>query len=250
MRACFSAILLFSIFFLPASAQGAEIRLIAANAVKEPLIELFQAFEKASGHTVVALWAGTEAATKRVTSGEVVDVVVIAAPNIERLIADGKLAAGSRTDFAKSGVGVAVRDGLPKPDISSVAALKEALLAAKSIAYSQGPSGAYIARLIEKLGIAEQIKDKVHRTPSGVQVAEFVAKGGADLGFQQISELVHVKGIHYLGPLPSEVQNIATYTAALHASAPAVEAAIALLKFLASAEAKAILRKSSMEPAS
>jgi ABC-type molybdate transport system substrate-binding protein len=176
MRVCFSAILLFSIFFLPASVQGAEIRLIAANAVKEPLIELFQAFEKASGHTVVALWAGTEAATKRVASGEVVDVVVIAAPNIERLIADGKLAAGSRTDFAKSGVGVAVRDGLPKPDISSVAALKEALLAAKSIAYSQGPSGAYIARLIEKLGIAEQIKDKVHQTPSGVQVARIRCK--------------------------------------------------------------------------
>src|SRR2546426_9451135 len=188
------------------TAHAAEIKVIASAAVKEVVLALVPAFEKSSGHKVTTIWTGTEAITKRISGGEVVDIVLIAAPNIEKLISEGRLVAGSRADVARSGIGVAVRAGLPKPDISSGEAVKKAVLAAKSIAYSSGPSGFYLADLFKKMGIADQIKDKVKQTPSGVQVGEVVARGEADLGFQQVSELLHLKGIDYLGPLPADIQ--------------------------------------------
>jgi molybdate transport system substrate-binding protein len=230
------------------AADAAEIKVIASAAMKEAVLDLIPAFEKSSGHKVTTIWAGTEAITKRISGGEVVDIVLIAAPNIDKLIAEGKLAAGSRTDVAKSGVGVAVRTGLPKPDISSSEALKKAVLAAKSVAYSSGPSGFYLADLFKKMGIADQIKDKVKQTPSGVQVAEVVARGEADLGFQQVSELLHAKGIDYLGPLPPDIQHITVFSADLHTAAPAPEAAKGLVKFLAGPEASPAIRKTGMEP--
>jgi molybdate transport system substrate-binding protein len=164
------------------------------------------------------------------------------------MISKGKLAAGSRTDFAKSGVGVAVRSGLPKPDVSNAEALKRAVLTANSIAYSSGPSGYYVAELFKKLGIADQVKDKVKQPASGVQVGEMVARGEADLGFQQISELIHVKGIDYLGPLPAEIQHTTIYAAGLHTAAPAPEPAKALLKFLSGKEAVPALKQIGMDP--
>jgi molybdate transport system substrate-binding protein len=178
----------------------------------------------------------------------VADVVLIAAPNIDRLISEGRLVAGSRVDVARSGIGVAVRAGLPKPDISSGEAVKQAVLAAKSVAYSSGPSGFYLADLFKKMGIADQIKDKVRQTPSGVQVGELVARGEADLGFQQVSELLHLKGIHYLGPLPADIQHITVFSAGLHTAATAPDAAKQLVKFLTAPEAGAIIRKTGMEP--
>ncbi len=230
------------------TAHAAEIKVIAAAAVKEVVFELIPAFEKASGHKVITIWAGTEAITKRISGGEVVDIVLIAAPNIDKLIAEGKLVAGSRADVAKSGIGVAVRAGLPKPDISSGEAVKNAVLAAKSVAYSSGPSGFYLADLFKKMGIAGQIKDKLKQTPSGVQVGEVVARGEADLGFQQVSELLHLKGIHYLGPLPADIQHTTVFSAALHTAAPAPDAAKALAKFLTAPEAAPVIRRSGMEP--
>jgi len=152
------------------TAHAAEIKVIASAAVKEVVLDLLPAFEKSRGHKVTTIWAGTEAITKRISGGEVVDIVLIAAPNIDKLISEGRLVAGSRADVAKSGIGVAVRAGLPKPDISSGEAVKKAVLAAKSVAYSSGPSGSYLADLFKKMGIADQIKDKVKQTPSGVQV--------------------------------------------------------------------------------
>jgi len=231
-----------------ATAQAAEVKLIASAAVKEVVLDLVPAFEKASGHKVTTIWAGTEAITKRISGGEVVDIVLIAAPNVDRLIAVGKLVAGSRADVAKSGIGVAVRAGLPKPDISSGEAVKNAVLAAKSVAYSSGPSGFYLADLFKRMGISEQIKDKVKQTPSGVQVAEVVARGEADLGFQQVSELLHLKGIQYLGPLPADIQHITVFSAGLHRAAPEPDAAKALVKFLTALEAGLIIRKTGMEP--
>ncbi len=231
-----------------ATAQAAEVKLIASAAVKEVVLDLVPAFEKASGHKVTTIWAGTEAITKRISGGEVVDIVLIAAPNVDRLIAVGKLVAGSRADVAKSGIGVAVRAGLPKPDISSGEAVKNAVLAAKSVAYSSGPSGFYLADLFKRMGISEQIKDKVKQTPSGVQVAEVVARGEADLGFQQVSELLHLKGIQYLGPLPADIQHITVFSAGLHRAAPEPDAAKALVKFLTAPEAGLIIRKTGMEP--
>jgi molybdate transport system substrate-binding protein len=231
------------------AAHAAEVKLIASAAMKGAVSELIPSFEKASGHKVITMWAGTEAITQRVAGGEMVDVVLIAAPNIDKLMAAGKVIAGSRTDVAKSGIGVAVRAGMPKPDISSGEAVKNAVLAAKSIAYSSGPSGFYLADLFKKMGIAEQIKDKVRQTPSGVQVGEVVARGEADLGFQQVSELLHLKGIDYLGPLPPEIQHTTVFAAGLHERAQASAAAQALIRFLTGPEAVPFIRKAGMDPA-
>ena len=230
------------------AAQAAEVKVMAANAVKEAYLELVTAFEKSTGHKVTTIWGGTEGVAKRISGGEVVDIVIIAALNIDKLIAEGKLVSGSRADFAKSGVGIAVRTGLPKPDISSTEAVKRAVLAANSVAYSSGPSGFYVADLFKRMGITDQIKDKVRQPASGVQVGELVARGEADLGFQQISELLHVKGVDYLGPLPPEIQNITIYSAGLHTAAPAPDAARALVKSLTSPQAAPIIKKIGMEP--
>ncbi len=228
--------------------QAAEVKLIASAAVKEAVLDLVPAFQQASGHKVTIIWAGTEAITKRISDGEVVDIVLIAAPNIDKLVAEGKLVAGSRADVAKSGIGIAGRAGLSKPDISSGEAVKNAVLAAKSVAYSSGPSGFYLADLFKRMGIADQIKDKVKQTPSGVQVGEVVARGEVDLGFQQVSELLHLKGIHYLGPLPADIQHITVFSAGLHRAAPEPDAAKSLVKFLTAPEAGPIIRKTGMEP--
>lgn len=230
-------------------AQAAEVKVIAANAVKESVLEVIAGFERASGHKVIAAWGGTEAIAKRVTGGEIFDVIIIAAPNIDKLAQDGKVVQGTRTDFAKSGIGVAVRTGLPRPDVSSSEALKRAVLSANSIAYSSGPSGFYIVDLFKRLGISEQIKDKVKQPASGVQVGELIARGEADLGFQQISELMNVKGIDFLGPLPVELQNITVYSAGLHGAAPAPEAARAFMKSLTAPETAPIIRRAGMDPA-
>jgi molybdate transport system substrate-binding protein len=231
-----------------ATAHAAEIRLIASAAVKPGVVELIRAFEESSGHKVTPIWAGTEAIAKRIKDGELVDIVLIAARNIDELVSEGRLVAGSRADVAKSGIGIAVRAGMPRPDVSSREAVREAVLAAKSIAYSSGPSGVYLAELFKKMGIAEQIKGKVKQTPSGVQVGEVVARGDADLGFQQISELLHVEGIEYLGPLPADIQHITMFSAGLHSAAAAPDAAKALIKFLVAPEAGPTIRKSGMEP--
>lgn len=230
------------------TAHAAEVKVMPVNAIKEAYLELVSAFEKSSGHKVTTIWGGTEGIAKRVSGGEVVDIVIIAAPNIDKLIMEGKLVVGSRADIAKTGIGIAVRSGLPKPDISSGEAVKRAVLAAKSIAYSSGPSGFYLADLFKKMGVTDQIKDKVKQPASGVQIAEMVARGEADLGFQQVSELLHAKGIDYLGPLPADIQNITVYSAGLHTAAPAPDAAKALVKFLTAPEAGPIIKKIGMEP--
>ena len=230
------------------AAEAAEVKVMAANAVKEAYLELVSAFEKSTGHKVTTIWSGTEGVAKRINGGEVVDIVLVAAPTIDTLIAEGRLVSGTRADFAKSGVGIAVRSGLPKPDVSSAEAVKRAVLAANSVAYSSGPSGFFVADLFKRMGITDQIKDKVRQPASGVQVGELVARGEADLGFQQISELLHVNGIDYLGPLPPDIQNITVYSTGLHTAAPAPEVAKALVKFLTAPEAGPIIRKIGMEP--
>jgi len=230
------------------AAQAAEVKVMAVNALKEAYVELVEGFEKSSGHTVTTVWGGSENIAKRVSDGEVVDIVFNSAANIDKLILAGKLVAGSRADFAKSGVGVAVRSGLPKPDISSSEAVKRAVLAAQSVAYSSGPSGFYVADLFKQMGISDQIKHKVMQPASGVQIGELLARGEANLGFQQVSELLHVKGIDYLGPLPADIQNITVFSAGLHAAAPEPDAARALLKYLTAPEAGPVIQKMGMEP--
>jgi molybdate transport system substrate-binding protein len=232
----------------PQPAQAAEIKVIVANAVKDAYVELLSAFEKSSGHNVTTTWAGTEIATKRVSGGEVFDIVIIGSRSIDRLIADGKLTAGSRTDFAKSGVGVAVRAGLPKPDVSSSEAVKAAVLAAGSVAYSAGPSGAYVGELFKKFGIAEQVAPKVKQPSSGAEVAQLLVRGEVDLGFGQVSEFLNVKGLVDLGPLPSSIQNVTIYSAGLHTAAASPELAKTLVQHLTAPTAAPAIKKMGMDP--
>ncbi len=250
MKRSLAAALAFSFMLVSgARSEAADISVIAANAVRGALLELGAAFEKSSSHKVATQWGGTTAIAKRIESGDVFDIVLIGSEQIDALIAKGKLAAGSRADFAKSGIGIAITSGVRKPDVSTREALKNAVLAAKSVAYSSGPSGYYIAELFRKMGIADQIKDKVKQPPSGVQVGEMLARGDAELGFQQISELMHRKGIHYLGPLPPDIQNVTIYSAGLHVAARDAEVAKSLIKFLTSSGSESALQKIWMDPA-
>ena len=182
------------------------------------------------------------------SSDLVFDLVLLPAAQIEDLLKQGKLVAGSRVDIAKSGVGVAIRAGAPKIDIGSAEGLKKALLAAKSIAYSAGPSGIHIAGLIQKWGIADQLRAKIVISPADTPVGIVVARGGAEIGFQQVSELLHVKGIDYLGPLPADIQETTVFAAALHKDARSPDAALALINFLCAPAAAPVIRNAGMDP--
>lgn len=234
--------------FLSYAASAAEIKVLAAGATKEVYLDLVPQFEKNSGHKVLATWSGTADIMKRMAAGEVYDVVIVGAPEIDAFIQQGKMVAGSRIDLMKSGVGVAVRAGAPKPNISSSAALKQAVLAAKSIGYSTGPSGVYVMSLFERMGIADQVKSKLKQTPSGVRIGTIITSGEAEIGFQQVSELIHEPGVDYLGPLPADVQKITVYSAGIPSGAKQPEAAKELVKALTGPVAAPVIKKYGMEP--
>jgi molybdate transport system substrate-binding protein len=229
-------------------ASAADVKVMASAAIKEAYVELVPQFEKSTEHKVATTWAGTVDMTKRLTAGEVFDLVIMAAPSIDEFIKQGKIVPGSRVDLAKSGVGVAVRAGLPKPDISSGDKVKQAMLAAKSIAYSTGPSGVYMAALFQRMGIADQIKDKVKIGPPGTPIGELIARGEADIGFQQVSELLPIAGIDFIGPLPPDIQQITVFASGIHTGATQADAAKALVKFLTSPQAVPVLKKKGLEP--
>ena len=182
-------------------AEAAEINVMSTVAFKDAYLEMLPAFERTSGHKVVTQWVPTVEVLRRIKAGETVDLVLMAANGLEDLAKAGKIESASQTPFVKSGVGMAVRAGAPRPDVSSVETFKRALLAAKSVAYSTGPSGSYLVGLFERLGIAADIKAKT-KLIQGEPVGEFVARGEAEIGFQQIPEILPVKGIQYLGPYP------------------------------------------------
>jgi len=229
------------------SVAVAGIAMIASNAVREPCCELLPAFEHGTGHKVTASWGGTVDIVKRVENGEVADIVIIPDVRIDDLITKGLIA--SRTDLVRSGVGVAVRVGVPKPDVSYVDALRRALLAAESIVLSSGPSSLYMPALFEKLGLAADVKPKIIRIAPGLGVGATLARGEGEIGFTQISELMSVTGIQYLGPLPAEVQFMTVFSAGLHAVAPRPDAARALLRFLNGPDAAPVLTRHGLEPA-
>ena len=231
------------------AAQADEIKLLASGATREIVEALLPAFEKSTGHKIAATWTGTVKIKEQIEAGAPFDLVIVGAPEVDKYIADGKLAAGTRIDIAKSGVGVAVKAGAPKPDISSGDAVKKAMLAAKSVAYSTGPSGVYVQALIQKLGIADEMKPKSKQTVSGTRVGQYLARGEADLGFQQVSEFLHESGIEFVGPLPPDVQNYTNYSSAVFAAAKARAAAKALQAHLSGPGATEAIRKYGMEPA-
>jgi molybdate transport system substrate-binding protein len=230
------------------SAQAADITVLASPAMKEAYLELVPRFEQARGHKVTTTWAGTADIMKRMQARETFDVVIAAANSIDELTDTGRLMAGSRKDLVRSGVGVTVRAGAPKPDISTAEAVKKAVLAAKSVGISTGPSGVYMSALFEKMGIADQVKSKLKVPPSGAQIGELVAKGEVELGFQQVSEIVHVKGAQFVGPLPPEIQRVTVFAGAVHAASAEPDAARELLEFLASPEHAPLLQKHGLEP--
>lgn len=218
---------------LATTVHANDLKVVAPNAVKDAVVEIAARFEKETGRRVSFTWGGSEAIAKRVAEGEVFDVVVNTASGVDRMAADGKLVSGSRKDFSRSAVAVAARAGLPRPDVSSAVALKAALLDAQSIAISSGASGRYLEQLFQKLGVAEQIKPKIKQPPSGAQIGDMLARGEADLGFQQVTELLHGQGFQYLGPLPAELQNYTVWASGVHSSAPQADAARAFSRALA-----------------
>ncbi|HXZ45499.1 MAG TPA: extracellular solute-binding protein [Pseudolabrys sp.] len=235
-----------------ASAVAAELKVLTAGAFKEVVLALVPDFEKQTDNKVVVANDTAGALKKRIEGGEAFDVAIITPAVVDQLASAGKIVPGSRANIASVGVGVVVKEGAPKPDVSTVEAFRQALLAAKSVAYidpaSGGSSGIYIDKLLERLGIAEQIRPKA-KLKKGGHVADLIVSGEADLGLHQISEIVPVKGAALVGPLPKEIQNTTTYAAGLSAATQSKDAAQALIKTFSGPAAAAILKSKGMEPA-
>jgi molybdate transport system substrate-binding protein len=230
----------------PAGAD--EIRLLSSTGMRSVLSELLPQFERASGHKVAASFDTANLLGARIKAGEGADLAILTAPAIDELIGLGKLAPGSRADLARSGMGVSVRAGARKPDIGSVEAFKRALLDAKSVTYTAtGASGIYFSGLIERLGIAEQVRAKA-RTPSGGAVGELVARGEAELAVQQIPELMAVAGTAFVGPLPREIQSFTVFSSGIFADARHAAAARALVESLSAPAAARVMQAKGMEP--
>ena len=215
-------------------------------AFKEAYLELVPQFERASGHKVESLWVPSVQMMSRLKGGETVDLVILSAASLDELRKAGLIS--ERTDLARSGIGVAVKSGARKPDISSGEAVKRAALAARGIAYSTGPSGIYLMGLFQRMGIAESIKSKVQQV-QGEPAGGVVARGEAEIAFQQVSELLPVPGIDFVGPLPADIQQITVFSAGLHVAAKQPDAARALVKFLTAPGAAPVIRNKGMEPA-
>ncbi|PZO17534.1 MAG: molybdenum ABC transporter substrate-binding protein, partial [Burkholderiales bacterium] len=189
-------------------------------------------------------------AAKRVQAGEAFDVVILGSDAIDKLIASGHLQPGSRVDLVRSGVSVAVREGAPQPDLSSEDAVRRAVLAARTICHSTGPSGVALLKLFERWGIAEQLQDRIVQAPPGVPVASLVARGEVELGFQQLSELLGVAGIAIAGPLPPAIQIITTFSAGIPVHTAQAGAVRAMLAHMTAPKAADAKRRQGMEPAS
>ena len=235
------------------SAVAAEVKVLTAGAMRQVVVAVVPAFEQQTGHKVTVTNDTVGALSRRIQGGEAFDVAVLTPAAIDDLTSKGKVSPGTRTNLARVGVGVMVKAGASRPDISSVDAFKRALLEAKTVAYidpaSGGSSGIYFAGLLEKLGIANEIAPKA-KLKKGGYVADLVVSGEAELGVHQISEIVPVSGVTLVGPLPSEIQNFTVYAAGVGAAASDAEAAKALIRVLAGPAAAAVLKEKGMEPSS
>ena len=226
-----------------------EIRGISSMATRLVLAELADAYQQRTGVRVAIESVGGVDAAKRVQAGEAFDVVILASDAIDKLVASGHVVAGSRVDLVHSGVAIAVREGATHPDVSTEDALRQAVLAARTVSYSTGPSGVALAKLFERWGIADQIRDRIVTPPPGIPVGSLVAKGEVELGFQQLSELINLPGITVLGPMPQAVQIVTTFSGGVCASSAQADAVRAMLAFMASPDAAEPKRRQGMDPA-
>lgn len=246
------ALLLAGSFAAAPIAHAAELKVLTAGAYDQVFQALLPEFEKQTGHTVKSEKGPAGTLKKRVESGEAFDVAIITPAVMEALIKDGKLVAQSYAKVGTVGVGVGVREGAPKPDISSVEGFKRALLAAKGVAYTDpatgATSGTFVDGLLARLGIADQVRPKA-KLKKGGHAGDFVASGEADIVVQQASEIIPVKGVVLVGPLPAEIQMTTTYAAAISSQSNQKEAAQALINALTSPAAVAVLKAKGMEPA-
>jgi molybdate transport system substrate-binding protein len=235
------------------SASATEVRVMISGGLTAAYKVLVPEFERATGHTVLTAYGPSMGTTPnaipvRLERGEPADVLIMVGYALADLAKNGKVIPDSRVDLVKSPIGIAVKSGAPKPDISSADALKRALLAAKTVAYSDSASGVYVStEMFGKLGIADEMKDKAKKIPA-TPVAEIVARGDAEIGFQQISELLPVAGVDIVGPLPPELQKITVFSAGIATVSKEPDAGNALIKFLASPAARAAIVKSGMDP--
>ena len=234
-------------------ASAAEIKVFSTIGVQSALEELAPQFEKASGHKLNITWATAAILVKRVQGGESADLMVLTKQGLNALTKDNKASAGPDAAFASSGIAMVVKKGAPKPDISTPESFKQTLLKAKAIAYSDpahgGASGVYLTKLLERMGIAEQMKPKTRHPPPSGNTALLVLNGEADLAIQQEPEVISVAGVDLVGPLPAELNNITIYAAGVGAGTQQAEAANALIEFLHTPEAQAVVKAKGLKPA-
>jgi molybdate transport system substrate-binding protein len=246
-----AALIVLSLLLSAGRGYADDVRVMTSGAFTAALVELAPAFERATRHRIVVgatTSSGPDSIQNRLQRGEPVDVIIMADTALDGFIKNGTLVAASRVDLVRSAIGMAVRAGAPRPDVSSIDAFTRALLQAKSIAYSASVSGVYLStELFQRLGIADQVLPKSRRI-EGERVGTVVARGDAEVGFQQVSELLPVPGIELIGPLPPDVQRLTVFSAAIATSASAPDAARALLAFFMSPEAAPIIRRTGLEP--
>jgi len=224
------------------------LKLLSSMATREILAALTTAYSHSHPQIIDCEAVGGVDAAKRVQADEPIDLVVLASNAIDKLLAAEKLI-GTRIDLTRSGVSIAVRDGEAQPDISSEEAVKQAVLAARTLSYSTGPSGVYLEKLFARWGILATIKPRIVVPPPGIPVGSLVAKGEVELGFQQLSELLNLKGIAVLGPLPDAIQTITTFSGAVARTSTQSDAAVKVLQYMASPDTASIKRRFGMDPA-
>lgn len=243
------ALLIFGVMVMTVETNAAELKLLASTAVKTVLDEVIPQFERTSGDKVAVAIASSAAIMGRLKAGETPDMVILTKEGVDELIKLGSVTAASRAEIASAGLGIAVKRGAPKPDISTVDALKRTLLESKSVAYTAtGASGQYFAKLLERLGIADAMKPKSNVLNSGL-AGEVVARGESELGVQMISEILAVPAAELVGPLPPEVQSTMVFTAGTLSGSTRSTEVKSLVKFLGTPAVGAVFKAKGLDPA-
>lgn len=253
MHRAWIALLLLVMVVFPSHAFSSEIKVFCTQALKGVMANVGPQYERESGNKLLMTYGATGGLVNQVDKGEAFDVIIVIKPALENLAKQGKVVEAGRTDVAEAGVGVAIRKGAARPDIGTVDAFKKTLLNAKSISYTNpadgGTSGIYIAEVIKKLGLAEQLAPKTKLAAGGTSSGSLVASGNSELAMQMISELVPIPGIEILGPLPAAIQNYSVLSGGVSSGAADKKAAEGVIAFLTSPAVAPVLREKGLEPA-